>query len=164
MQRQSRVKIEVLRNSGFGSVPGLDDDELADYGELLRQVMTEQLGPLLDIPVKKRGRFVKPTIDENGHLDYGAFGTVDFEKMFPFNKNLYKLDRLRDELKNILIMFDMVKEKVPEGERGEVVKYVYSGKDIELIDDHYKWRMAYWLSRARVFRARIRQCRQRAFG
>jgi len=164
MKRQSRIKVEVLRDSGYGKVPGLDDDELADDGELLRQVMIEQWAPFFDIPMQQAACFIKPTLDDNGHLDWGAFGTVDFEKLFPVNKNLYKRDRLREQLRHTLIMFDMIKEKVPEDKRAEVIKYVYSGKDIDLIDDWYQWRMASWFSRARRLRDRIRSCCRRSFG
>ena len=155
MKRQ-REKVEVLRDSGFGSVAGLEDEGLADCGELLRQITIEQWEPLLDIPVNRSGRFIKPSIDDNGILDWGAFGTVDFEKMFPFDKKFYKINKLREELRNALIMFDIVKERVPEDERAEVIKYVYSDKDVDDIEDWHQWRMAYWFSRARTLRAKIR--------
>ena len=35
----------------YGSVPGLDDSELADPDELERQVFVQEFGPLLALPV-----------------------------------------------------------------------------------------------------------------
>jgi len=159
--KKPRVKVEVIRESGYGKVPGLDDDELADYSELLRQVMTEQWAPVLDIPLNKSGRFIKPAMDEKGNVDWGAFGTFEFDKMFPFDKRFYKIDMLCEELRNTLIMFDILKERVPEKERLEVIKYVYSGKDVDYIDDWHQWRMAHWFSRARTLRAKIKWYRNK---
>jgi hypothetical protein len=159
MKDKSRVKVEVVKTSSCGSVSGLEDEEPADYSELLRQVAIEQWAPLLDIPIKRSGRYIKPAIDDNGNPDYGAFGTMDFERMFPFNKDIYKIDRLGEQLKNTLIMFDIVKDKVAPEKRAQVIKHVYSGKDIDLIEDWFQWRMACWFSRARSIMAQIKLLR-----
>ncbi len=42
--------IKVLRPSKYGSVPGLDDEELADPEELERMVEWELWGPVLALP------------------------------------------------------------------------------------------------------------------
>jgi hypothetical protein len=159
--KEPRVKVEMIRKSGYGSVPGLDDEEPAGYNELLRQVMIEQWGPILDIPVKKSGRFVKPTIDERCNLDWGAFGTVDFERLYPFNPTSYKIDKLREELQHVKIMFDLVKERVPIENRLEIIRYVQAGKDIDLIEDFDQFRMAYRFSQLRAIQAKIKLCYSR---
>jgi len=96
----------------YGSVAGLDDSELLDPDELERQVYREELAPVLALPVQGSRCSIRPAIDEDGRLDWGAFGTVDFERMYPFNKVLYKADKLREQLKNVLIMFSIVNERL----------------------------------------------------
>ena len=155
---KSRIKTEELIYTGHKESDLIDGDEFIGYGELFRQVMTEQWGPILDIPIRKSGFYSKPIIEEDGYLDWGAFGTVDFDKMFPFNKSLYKADKLREELTNTLIMFDLIKERLSVKDRIDVIQYVYSGKDIDMIDNWDKWRMACWFSRVRSLRTKIKQC------
>jgi len=44
------------RRNRYGSVPGLDDEELAEPWELERQAMLQEWGPVLALPVRtKRG-------------------------------------------------------------------------------------------------------------
>ena len=38
------------RRNRYGSVPGLDDEELADPAELERQVYLQEFGPVLALP------------------------------------------------------------------------------------------------------------------
>ena len=44
--------LRVERDTGYGSVPGLEDKELADPAELERQVMLAEWGPILAIPIR----------------------------------------------------------------------------------------------------------------
>ena len=111
----------------YGSVPGLADSELADPVELERQVWMNEFGPVLALPVEHKKRWIRPAIDEDGRLDWGAFGTVDFEWMYPFNKVLYKADKLREQLKNVLIMFSIVNERLPGKAKYMVLKYLRMG-------------------------------------
>ncbi len=75
--------IRVERDTGYGSVPGLDDKELADPAELERQVILAEWGPILAIPITWDRPVIRPSIDEDGELDWGAFGTVDFYRLKP---------------------------------------------------------------------------------
>ncbi|MBN2590800.1 MAG: hypothetical protein JXA96_13130 [Sedimentisphaerales bacterium] len=160
----SNVNAEVLRDSGYGSVPGLDDEELLDEAELMRWVYREQWGPLFCVPMQVNQRYpYRPTIEDDGYLDWGAFGTVDFDRLFPFNKHRFMVDVLREDLRIALIMFDLVKERVLEKDRPAVIEYVYSGKDIELIEDWNQYRMAYRFSEVRAIRARIKRSRQKIY-
>ena len=116
------------RRNRYGSVPGLDDDELADPLELERQVFLQEWGPVLALPNRFEPRGIRPAIDEEGRVDWGAFGTVDFERITPeFNRTRYKADRLRDELENVVIMIGIVKERLPVRERNRVLHYLHKG-------------------------------------
>lgn len=107
--------LSIVRKNKYGSVPGLDDEELADPDELERQVVLEQWGPVLLLPVRERNTWVRPSIDESGHVDWGAFGTVDFERRSgSFDKRRYRVERLREELRDVLILVSIVQRRVPE--------------------------------------------------
>ena len=73
--------LRVERPSGWGSVPGLEDNELLDERELERWMEQQEWGPVLALPIKKPRGAIRPSIDEEGHLRRGAFGAVDFERM-----------------------------------------------------------------------------------
>lgn len=108
------AQLTVVRDTGYGSVPGLDDEELLDEQELERCVFWEEWGPILTLPVRKRSSVLRPSSDENGRADWGAFGTVDFERMYgPFDKVRYKTQMLREKLRDVLITLDIVKQRVP---------------------------------------------------
>ena len=46
------------RKNRYGSVPGLDDEELAEPWELERQVTLQEWGPVLALPVRGRGGWI----------------------------------------------------------------------------------------------------------
>ena len=126
--------LKVQRQNRYGSVPGLDDEELADPDELERQVMAEEWGPVLMIPVKKGHSGIQPAIDESGGVDWGAFGTVDFERSRPeFDKAMYKAEKLKEKREDLVIMMEIVAGRLPRVAVRQVLKYVQSGI-IELDD------------------------------
>jgi len=99
----------------YGSLPDLDDEELADPDELERQVYLQEFGPLLALPVKGKGNGFRLEFVDSGGLEFSAFATVDFDRTRPrFDKARYKLDRLRDRLKDVLIMFSVILERMPK--------------------------------------------------
>jgi hypothetical protein len=150
------------RSNAYGSVPGLDADELADPDELERQAMLQEWGPILALPVKHEPRGIRPAIDEDGHVDWGAFGTVDFSRIRPdFDKARYKADKLREELRNVLIMFSIVKERLPGLAKYLVLKYLRMGViDEEDIANWDMWELAKLDERARQLRQQIVELRE----
>lgn len=120
--------------SRYGSVPGLDDSELADPAELEREVMQQGWGPVLALPVKGSRSGIRPVVDEAGGVDWGAFGTVDFERYSGgFDKLWYKVEKLREQLKDLTIRMALVKERLPGKAKYMVLKYLKMGI-IELED------------------------------
>lgn len=116
------------RRNKYGSVPGLEDDELAEPAELERQVYLQEWGPVLALPNRHEPRGIRPAVDEEGRPDWGAFGTVDFERTVPdFNRARYKADKLRDELENVLIMVSIVKRRLPGRAKYLVLKHLRMG-------------------------------------
>jgi len=120
--------LAARRKNLYGSIPDLPDDELADPEELERQVHLNEFGPVLRLPVRRERREFAPVVGENGELDWGAFGTVDFERISSqFDKRRYRLERLRDELENVFIMLGMVKRRLPGETKYLVLKYLRMG-------------------------------------
>ena len=120
--------LSVERSNRYGSVPGLTNEELADPDELERQVYAEMFRPVLQLPVQGRHSSIQPNIDEGGKVDWGAFGTVDFERMQPeFDKVRYKAEKLREQVKDLLIRLSIVKERVPGRAKYQVLKYLKMG-------------------------------------
>ena len=70
----------VDRVNRYGSMPGPDDSELADPVELERQIYQQEFGPVLELPIKSKGSWIRPVVEESGYVDFGAFGKVDFSE------------------------------------------------------------------------------------
>ena len=115
------------RVNRYGSVVGLDDEELASPEELERLVFLEQWESVLALPVRGRRNLIQPNIDEYFGVDWGAFATVDFSRSMPdFDKARYKAERLREELRDVLIMMQTLSGRLPRA-RFQVLKCLRTG-------------------------------------
>ena len=119
--------LKVERKNRYGSVPGLEDEELAEPDELERQVIRAEWGPILQLPVEGRKEAFRPDVDEDGYI-VGAFGNADFERLKPaFDKSRYLADKLREERKHVVILFGIVNERVPGKQKYQVLKALQAG-------------------------------------
>ena len=136
--------LRLERGNKYGHVVGLDDEELADPAELERQVFFEEFAPILALPVAHRHDGIRPTMDESGGVDWGAFGTVDFERLYGgFDKTRYKVDKLKAELRRVFIIFSIVKERLPGRAKYLVLKYLRMGViGLEHIEHWDMWLLA----------------------
>ena len=137
------VLLRRERGSRYGSVPGLDDSELADPHELEREVMRAEWGPVLALPVQGSSG-IRPVVDESGGVDWGAFGTVDFERYRGgFDKVRYKAEKLREQLKDIVMRIGIVASRMPGGAKYVVLKYLKMGIiGLEHVADADMWALA----------------------
>ena len=133
--------VEIIRPDRYGAVEGLDKSELADPNELERQVCLKEFGPILALPVKNKWHGPRPEIDENGQVEWGAFGTIDFSRIKPeFNKARYKIDKLKEELRDTVIMMSTIKDRIPGREKYVVLKNLKLGYlDLDNITDSDMW-------------------------
>jgi hypothetical protein len=126
--------LKVQRPSRYGTIADLDEEELADPDELEHQIFLQEWGPVLALPVRRSGRWIQPNIDENGHADFGAFATVDFERMQPeFDKAKYKVDKLKEDLSHMIIRMETINARIPGRTKYKVLKYLRQGR-IDLDD------------------------------
>jgi hypothetical protein len=71
---------------------------------------------------------MRPNIDQDGSIDWGAFGTVDFDRYGGgFDMARYKADKVREQLKNVLIIFSIVNERIKTRAKYLVLKYLRMG-------------------------------------
>ena len=115
------------RSNRYGSVPGLDDEELIEPAEVERVFLREAFAPILALPVKTKKGGINPNIDDDGTVDWGAFGTVDFDKYVEFDKLRYKADKLGEELQNEIFMMEMISGHIKGKEKYAIIERVYKG-------------------------------------
>jgi hypothetical protein len=115
------------RSSRYGGVSDLDDEELIDPAEIDRVFLREAFAPILALPVKGKKGGIKPTVDEDGSIDWGAFGTVDFDKYVEFDKLRYKADKLKEELQNEIFMMELISGHIKGKEKYAIIERVYNG-------------------------------------
>ena len=154
--------LKIEHNDRYGSVPGLDDSELADPDELERQVLREEFGPVLALPVKASKGCIRPQVDENGDLDWGALGTVDFDRYSGgFDKARYKADKVREQLKDLLILLSIVNERIETRAKYLVLKYLQMGIiELEHIVNDDMRALARLYLRARKMRKEVAELRE----
>ena len=121
------VLVKLEGEDKYGCVAGLDDRELADPDELERQAFKKEWEPILALPKPARRCGIRPSIDEDGKPDWGAFATVDFERYRGgLSSGQHKVEQLRGQLKDKLIMLAIVKERLP-GNARLVLEYLRMG-------------------------------------
>jgi hypothetical protein len=154
------------QSNRYGGVPGLDDSELADPDELEQQVMLEEWGSVLLLPVQGRSSGIRGVVDEAGELDFGAFGTVDFERtMGKFDKARYKAQKLREQLKDLTIRIGIVKERLPGKAKYLVLKYLRMGTmELDQVKDTDMLILARLYLRAKRLRHEIRRLEEAGGG
>ena len=145
----------------YGSVPGLDDEELADPDELARQVILNELGPLLMLPSKQANVWMTPVNDESLGLYWGAFESADFLDSQPeFDKRRYTADKLQEELKDLLVLIDISSGHVPGKAKYAVLRYLERGViDIDHIENVDMLILARQYLRAKRLQERVKYLR-----
>ena len=120
------VVVRLKRKDRWGSVPGLDDEELASPDELERQVLRHEFREVLALPKPPGGNDFLAAAGEE-ELGWSAFGTVDFARTVPgAGTSREKADELREQLKSKLIMLAIVKERLPRA-ASSVLEYLRLG-------------------------------------
>jgi len=71
---------------------------------------------------------MRPNIEQDGSVDWGAFGTVDFDRYSGgFDKVRYKADKIAEQLKDLLILLGIVNERLKPRAKYMVLKYLKMG-------------------------------------
>ncbi len=84
-----------------------------------------------------------------------------FEQMYPFNKVLYKADKLNEQLKNVSIIFSIVKERLKTMAKYTVLKCLKIGTiELEHIADNDMRALGRLYLRIRRLRKQIAELRE----
>lgn len=114
------------RGNRYGSVPGLDDEELADPRELERQLLLQDWGPILALRPTKDDFFLHGQW-ENG-VDVSAFNTHDYHRRYGgFDRCRYALAQARREYREAVWMLETLIDRVKSPAKYAVLEYLQSG-------------------------------------
>jgi hypothetical protein len=151
------------RSKKYGSVADLDDEDLIEPTEVERIYLKTEFAPILALPVKTRSGWIKRGIDEDGTIEVGAFGTVDFDRHVQFDKALYKADKLKEELSHEKLMVEQLSSHIKTMAKYEIVKNVLRGiLDVDDIVDDEMYRLARRCLRMRRLQREINELQQRS--
>ena len=122
-------------------------------------------GPIMELPVKSQRGKIRPAIDERGQLDWGAFGTVDFERLRePFDIARYKADMLQAELRHNVLMLETLAGRVPVEAQIRILELGRTGRlDLDDIGDADEWLFARRYLRIKRLRNGIRELRELSY-
>ena len=157
------VLIRPVKKDKYGQVEGLDEDELISPEECERQIVLEEFGPLFALPFSQSTSNIRPVI-EDGHVHFDAFSTADFERYAPvFDKARYKAEKLREKLKDVLLLFNLLKEKLPGQAQLEVLRFLKKGiLEMGDIADMKMYQLAELFFRARNIQKEIAELQEKS--
>ena len=150
------------RKERYGRVEGLPDEELADPDELERVMYKAMWWPILRLPQQRWECPIRPNMDEDGRVDWGAFGTVDFDSYRPqYSKLRYKIDKLKERVKDLSCMLRIMSDRIPGKTKYKIMGLVRTGVlDIGKIENNemyflvemylYVWRLRKEIERLRA--------------
>jgi hypothetical protein len=143
----------------YGTLKDLPDEELAEPDELERVVYKEMWWPILRLPQQRWECPIRPNMDEDGRVDWGAFGTVDFESYRPqSSKLLYKAEQMKEELKERVIQLYTISDRIPGRAKWKILQLVRKGiLDTDDIEDWDMWQLAVGYVRALRLRREIQR-------
>ena len=147
------------RRTRYGTLADLPDEELADPDELERVVYKQMWWPILRLPQQRWECPIRPNMDEDGRVDWGAFGTVDFESYRPqYSKLRYKVEKLKEKRKDILMTYEMIRDRIPGTAKYKILKLVRKGVlDTDDIENWDMQQLALTFLRALRIREEIQQ-------
>jgi hypothetical protein len=96
-------------------------------------------------------------------VDWGAFGTIDFERLFgKVDRARYKVDKLREELKDAVIMLEIVRDRLPREVLPLLLRYLRLGwiEEEDIQNDDMRACLK-WRRKVESIRGEIRGIRER---
>ena len=106
-------------------------DLVPDLGEPLQQEYLPRISERLERDnAALLEYYVQDTLnmDEDGRVDWGAFGTVDFDSYRPqFDKFRYKAEKLKEKLKDLVIMLQIVSARIPGKNKLKILRQARKG-------------------------------------
>ena len=147
------------RRTKYGVLADLPDEELADPDELERVVSKQLWWPVFSLPQQRWECSIRPNMDEDGHVDWGAFGTVDFDGYRPQHSKLrYRAEQMKEQLKDRVNLLRVLSDRIPGAAKYKILRLVRKGLlDADDIEDFDMWQLAVGYVRAWRLRREIQQ-------
>ncbi|HBG27627.1 MAG: hypothetical protein A2Y10_15685 [Planctomycetes bacterium GWF2_41_51] len=157
------ARLKRQRRSRYGSIADLDSSELIEPAEIERIYLKSEFAPILALPVKTRKGWIRPNVDEDGTIELGAFGTVDFDRYVNFDKARYKAEKLKEELFHERLMMELISGQIKTMAKYKIIKYVSTGiLDVEDISDVTMYCLAKRYLRMRRLQSEIAEIVERS--
>jgi hypothetical protein len=152
------------RRTRYGNLADLPDEELADPEELERVMYKQMWWPILRLPQQRWECRVRPNMDEDGRLDWGAFGTVDFDSYRPQHSRLrYRIEQLKERLKDQSCLLRMMSDRVPGKTKYKIMRLVRTGVlDIGAIENNEMYFLVAMYLRVWRLRREIEHLREKS--
>jgi len=162
----THLKVERTSARYFNPCEDMEDEEATAYWEFIYSIVLREYSMLLSIPKPEAPDFFAVELDEFGN-DISAFNTHDYERLYPFNKYQWKLNRIYDKVKDLAITYSCLSNE--EGRRNihqkciNLVQSEFRNEGVTILE-HYKKYKA-WMYKGRVIKkinelnSRIRRCK-----
>ena len=128
----------------------MDEDEVQAHREFISWYLAKDHELMLSIPAAER-TFWAIELDEYG-CDVSAFNTHDFERLYPFNKYQWKLNRIYDKVKDLAITHSCASDE--EGRKKIHQRYInlvnseFRNRGIFILEHYRKYKV--WMYKDRV--------------
>ncbi|HNQ22556.1 MAG TPA: hypothetical protein PKK06_05620 [Phycisphaerae bacterium] len=113
--------IQVLRNTGYGTIAELDDEEPADVHELQCLAAWQMYAPLLALP-GRYGQTGRVVLDADGEIDWDRIGPAGGRRRRPQQSRTG-----RDDVRRVLGLISLLLERIPGTAKYAVLRYLRMG-------------------------------------
>ena len=119
----TRAHLKVERTSAryFNPCDDMEDEEAEAYWEFIYGIVLREHSMLLGIPKPEALDFWTVELDEFGN-NISAFNTQDYERLHPFNKYQWKLNKIYDKVKDLAVTYSCLSNE--EGKKNIHQRYI----------------------------------------
>lgn len=163
----THLKVERTSARYFNPCKDMEDEEATAYWAFVYGPVFQELSILFSLPKTEEPDFWKVQLDELGN-NVSAFNTHDYEKLYPFNKHQWKLNRVYDRVKDLAITHSCASDE--EGRKNIHQRYInlvnskFRNEGIIILEHYRKYKV--WMNKDRVIsrieelNSRIRTCKK----
>lgn len=163
----THLKVERTAARHFNPCADMEDEEAAAYWEFIYGTVSREHAILFSIPKPEALDFWTVELDEFGN-NVSAFNTHDFERLYPFNKYQWKLNKIYDKVKDLAITHSCASDE--KGRKKIHQRYInlvnseFKNKGIFILEHYRKYKV--WMYKDRVIarieelKSRIRTCKK----
>lgn len=163
----THLKVERTSARYFNPCEDMEDEEATAYWEFIYGIVLREHALLFSIPKPEAPDFWAVDLDEFGN-NVSAFNTYDYERLYPFNKYQWKLNRIYHRVKDLAITHSCASDEQGRFNIHQrylnLVKSEFRKEGIIILEHYKKYKI--WMNKYRVFskieelNSRIRICKK----